>query len=265
MEIKNDYSIIHYFIGAIIPGLILVIAMIIAGFFLSSKVRFQTEKFNGKDALASLKDSLFEILLPIILVLGFFSGLLSLIEVSAVSVVYVVIIEVFVKKDILLKDIKKVFFKAVPIIGGILAILAMAKALSYAFISSGVPDRFSFWMQETIKSKYVFLLLLNLALLVLGCIMDIFSAILVFLPLIVPLGHAYGIDPVHLGIIFVVNLEAGFLTPPVGMNLFLASYRFNKPFMQICSYVSPFLLVRLVVVLLVTYVPWLTTWFVKLF
>jgi C4-dicarboxylate transporter, DctM subunit len=265
MNLPIENTIVHYFIGAVIPGLILILATIVAGFILSSKVKFHTEKFNGKDALNSLKDSLFEILLPIILVSGFFSGILSLIEVSAVSVVYVVIVEVLIKKDILFKDITKVFFKAVPIIGGILAILAMAKALSYAFIDSGVPESFSFWMQSAIKSKYVFLLLLNLALLVLGCIMDIFSAILVFLPLIVPLGCAYGIDPVHLGIIFVINLEAGFLTPPVGMNLFLASYRFNKPFMQICGCVSPFLLVRLVVVLLVTYLPWLTTWLVKLF
>jgi tripartite ATP-independent transporter DctM subunit len=260
-----ENTIIHYFIGAIIPGVILVLAMIIAGFILSSKVKIQREKFNGKDALYSLKDSFFEILLPIILVLGYFSGFFTLIEVSAVSVVYVVIVEVFIKKDIILKNIPQIFFKAVPIIGGILAILAMAKALSYAFIDSGVPESFSFWMQNSVKSKYVFLLLLNFALLILGCIMDIFSAILVFLPLIVPLGYAYGIDPVHLGVIFVINLEAGFLTPPVGMNLFLASYRFNKPFMQICSYVSPFLFVRLVVVLLVTYLPWLSTWLVKLF
>jgi tripartite ATP-independent transporter DctM subunit len=265
MNIPIKYSIVHYFIGAIIPGLILVFATIIAGFILSSKVKIQREKFNGKDALHSLKDSFYEILLPIILVLGYFSGFFTLIEVSAVSVVYAVIVEVFIKKDISFKDISKVFFKAVPIIGGILAILAMAKALSYAFIDSGVPESFSFWMQNAVKSKYVFLLLLNLALLVLGCIMDIFSAILVFLPLIVPLGYVYGIDPVHLGVIFVINLEAGFLTPPVGMNLFLASYRFNKPFMQICSYVSPFLLVRLAVVLLVTYLPWLSTWLVNLF
>jgi len=265
MNLPVDNTIIHYFIGALIPGFILVFASIIAGLVLSSKVKIQIEKFNGKKALHSLKESFFEILLPIILVLGYFSGFLSLIEVSAVSVIYVIIVEVFIKKDILFKDIPKVFLKAVPIIGGILAILAMAKALSYAFIDSGVPEGFSFWMQGAIKSKYVFLLLLNLALLVLGCIMDIFSAILVFLPLIVPLGYAYGIDPVHLGIIFIVNLEAGFLTPPVGMNLFLASYRFDKPFMKICSYVSPFLLVRLVVVLLVTYLPWLTTWLVKLF
>jgi tripartite ATP-independent transporter DctM subunit len=265
MNIPIENSIIHYFIGALIPGLILVLAMILTGFFLSAKVKIQTEKFNSKDALNSLKESFFEILLPIILILGYFSGILSLIEVSAFSVIYVVVVEVFIKKDISFKGIPKVFLKAVPIIGGILAILAMAKVLSYAFIDSGVPESFSFWMQGAVSSKYVFLLLLNFALLVLGCIMDIFSAILVFLPLIVPLGYAYGIDPVHLGIIFVINLEAGFLTPPVGMNLFLASYRFNKPFMQVCSYVSPFLLVRLAVVLLVTYLPWLSTWLVKLF
>jgi len=260
MNIPVENTIIHYFIGAIIPGLILVFASIIAGLILSSKVKIQTEKFNGKKALHSLKESFFEILLPIILVLGYFSGFFSLIEVSAVSVIYVLIVEVFIKKDILFKDIPKVFLKALPIIGGILAILAMAKALSYAFISSGVPENFSFWMQEAIKSKYVFLLLLNLALLVVGCLMDIFSAILVTLPLIVPLGHAYGIDPIHLGIIFIMNLEVGFLTPPVGLNLFLASYRFEKPFAQICRNVLPFLLVQFAVVLLVTYLPWLSTW-----
>ena len=265
MNIPSDYNIIHYFIGAIIPGLILVTAMIVTSFVLSRNVKVPVEKFEFKEAVQSVKDSFFEILLPIILVLGFFSGILTLVEVSAVSVIYVIIVEVFIKKDIAVADIPKVFKKAVPIIGGILAILAMAKALSFAFIDTGVPDNFTAWMQNTIQSRIVFLLLLNLALLVIGFFMDIFSAILVFLPLIVPLGYAYGIDPLHLGIIFIINLEAGFLTPPVGMNLFLASYRFNKPFMQVCGYVLPFLLVRMVVVLLVTYLPPLSTWLVGFF
>jgi TRAP-type C4-dicarboxylate transport system permease large subunit len=120
-------------------------------------------------------------------------------------------------------------------------------------------------MQATVNSKYLFLLLLNLALLVVGCLMDIFSAILVVLPLIVPLGQVYGIDPIHLGIIFIVNLEVGFLTPPVGMNLFLASYRFKKPFMEICRFVLPFLLMQLAVVLLVTYLPDLSAFLPGLF
>jgi TRAP-type C4-dicarboxylate transport system permease large subunit len=118
---------------------------------------------------------------------------------------------------------------------------------------------------DFIQSKYVFLLLLNLALLVVGCLMDIFSAILIILPLIVPLGLAYGINPVHLGIIFIVNLEVGFLTPPVGLNLFLASYRFKRSFVDICRYVFPFLIIQLAVVLLVTYIPALSTWLAHLF
>ena len=265
MNVPNDYNIVHYFIGALIPGIILVIAMIVTSFILSRKVKIVPEKFESKDAGQSLKDSAFEILLPFILIIGYFSGFLTLVEVSAVSVIYVIIVEVFIKKDISFKIIPQIFFKAVPIIGGILAILAMAKALSYSFIDSGVPDNFTMWMQHAVNSKVIFLLLLNLVLLILGCVMDIFSAILVLLPLVVPLGVAYGIDPLHLGIIFIINLEAGFLTPPVGINLFLASYRFEKPFMEICRYVAPFLLVRLVVVLLVTYLPWLSTWLVKLF
>jgi len=265
MNVPVDYSIIHYFIGALIPGAILVLAMIITGFALTTNVKIQREKFDSKSAKLSLKESFFEILLPIILVAGYFSGFLTLVEVSAVSVIYVLIVEVFIKKDILFKEIPRVFFKAVPIIGGILAILSMAKGLSVAFIDTGVPDDFAMWMQNVVQSKILFLLLLNLTLFLLGCVMDIFSAILVLLPLIVPLGAAYGIDPLHLGIIFVINLEAGFLTPPVGLNLFLASYRFNKPFLEICRNVLPFLLVRVMVVFLVTYLPWLSTWLVKLF
>jgi len=264
MNVPITYSIIHYFVGALIPGIILVLAMIAIGLVNSFRDKMPTEAFNGKEALPSLKESFLEILLPIILILGYFSGLLTLLEVSAFSVVYIAVVEVFIKKDIALKDIPKVFAKAVPIIGGVLAILTMAKGLSYAIIDSGVPDSFAAWMQEAVSSKYVFLLLLNLSLLVVGCLMDIFSAILVVLPLIVPLGYAYGIDPVHLGIIFIMNLEVGFLTPPVGMNLFLASYRFEKPFIKICRYVLPYLAIQFAVVLLVTYVPWLSTGLIQL-
>ncbi|MDR2716681.1 MAG: TRAP transporter large permease subunit [Treponema sp.] len=260
MNISSHYSIIHFFVGALIPGIILVLAMMAAGIFASVKIKIPVETFDAKKALHSLKESYLEILLPVILVLGYFTGLITLVEASALSVIYVVIVEVFINKDITVAGMPRVFSKAVPIIGGVLAILAMAKALSYAIIDSGLPEHFVFWMQNAVKSKYVFLLLLNLALLVVGCLMDIFSAILVALPLIVPLGNAYGIDPIHLGIIFIINLEVGFLTPPVGLNLFLASYRFEKPFAQICRNVLPFLLVQFAVVLLVTYLPWLSTW-----
>jgi C4-dicarboxylate transporter, DctM subunit len=256
-------NIFHLFLGGIAPGFILVLAMVIFGIFISIKTKIPVEKFEGRKALTALKDSAFEILLPILLIAGYFSGILSLVEIGAAAVLYIFIVEVFINRDIKLSEIKKVFDKAIPIIGGVLSILALSKALSDYIVFTEAPVKIAAWMKGAISSKFVFLLLLNVALLVVGCLMDIFSAILIVLPLIVPLGAIYGINPVHLGIIFIVNLEVGYITPPVGLNLFLASFRFKKPFVDICRYVSPFLLVRIVVVLLVTYMPWLSTFLIR--
>ncbi|MDR2029726.1 MAG: TRAP transporter large permease subunit [Treponema sp.] len=258
-------NIIHLFLGALIPGVILVIAMIIFGITASIRTKIPLEPFDLRKTGSALRDSLGEILLPFFLIAGYFTGIMTLVEISAVSVLYVFILEVVIHRDIKFSEIRRVFVKAVPIIGGVLSIIALAKALSYAIVFTQIPDNLVAWMLGAIRSKWIFLLLLNLALLVVGCLMDIFSAILVVLPLIAPLGTAYGIDPVHLGIIFIVNLEVGFLTPPVGLNLFLASYRFKKPFVEICRHVFPFLLIQMVVVLLVTYVPWLSTFLTRFF
>jgi tripartite ATP-independent transporter DctM subunit len=256
---------IHLFLGGIFPGLILVGGMILLGIIISVKTKIPLEPFRLKKAGAALKRSLPEILLPLLLIAGYFSGVLSLVEIGAAAVIYVFVVEVFVFKDIRLSGVNRVFAKAVPIIGGILSILALSQALSYYIVDTQGPERFARWIQGAISSKYLFLLVLNLSLLVVGCLIDIFSAILIVLPLIFPLGAAYGIDPVHLGIIFLVNLEAGFLTPPVGMNLFLASYRFRRPFPEISRYVIPFLLIQLAVVFIVTYVPVLSTCLTKLY
>jgi len=258
-------NVLHMFVGSFIPGIIMVIAMIVIGIVISIKAKIPVEPFHLKDAAASLKGSILEILQPFLLIAGYFTGILSLVEIGAISVIYVFVVEVLIYREIKFADIPKVFFKALPIIGGILTIIAMAKALSYAIVDTQAPEIFARWMRSAIESKYLFLLLLNLALLVVGCLMDIFSAILVILPLVSPLGAAYGIDPVHLGIIFVINLEVGFLTPPVGINLFLASYRFEKPFTQVCRYVLPFLVIQFAVVLLVTYIPILSTFLPRFF
>jgi tripartite ATP-independent transporter DctM subunit len=258
-------NIFHLFLGGIIPGIILVIATIIFGILFSLKVKIPVEKFEPKKAFNSLKESFLEILLPVILIAGYFSGILSLVEVGAAAVFYVFIVEVLIHRDIKFSELKNVFLKAIPIIGGVLSILAVAKAFSYYVIDTQAPAVVAAWMHNAISSKLVFLLLLNIFLLLIGTFMDIFSAILIALPLIVPLGQAYGIDPVHLGILFIVNLEVGYMTPPVGLNLFLAAYRFNKSFVDICRYVAPFLLLRIIVVLMVTYIPWLSTWLVGFF
>jgi tripartite ATP-independent transporter DctM subunit len=261
----SQTNIIHMFAGGILPGVILVVSVIIFGIIASIKIRIPREPFELKKSLGSLKDSAFEIILPVILIAGYFSGFFSLVEIGAIAVVYIFIVEVAIHREIKVSALPQVLQKALPIIGGVLSILALSQALSYYIVDTRVPETLARWMLSAIRSKYVFLLLLNLSLLAVGCLMDIFSAILIVLPLVLPLGQAYGIDPVHLGIIFITNLEVGFLTPPIGLNLFLATYRFKKPFVRICRYVLPFLLIQLAVVILVTYVPWFSTFLIRFF
>jgi tripartite ATP-independent transporter DctM subunit len=248
----------HLFLGGILPGLALVLATVVFGVAVSIKTRIPAAPFSVRRAVRGLKGSFLEILLPMFLIAGYFTGLFSLVEMGAAAAAYVFIVEVLIHREITPRGMGAVFSKAVPIIGGILSILALAQALSYYIVDSRAPEYFAEWMRNTISSRWLFLLILNLALLLTGCLIDIFSAIMIILPLLAPLGAAYGISPVHLGIIFLVNMEAGYLTPPVGLNLFLASYRFEKPFTAISRNVLPFLIIQLAVVLIVTYVPQLS-------
>ena len=258
-------NIFHLFLGGILPGIVLVVMMIIFGIVVSIKVKIPVEKFDLSKALSALKESAFELMLPFFLLAGYFSRVFSLVEIAAVAVFYVFTVEVIIKRDIKFSEVKNVVLKAVPIIGGVLSILAVAKALSYYIVVTQAPANIAAWMNEVVSSKFLFLLLLNIFLLIIGFVLDIFSAIIVVLPLLVPLGQVYGIDPVHLGIIFVINLEVGYLTPPVGLNLFLSSYRFKTPVLNVCRNVLPFILVQLLVLLIVTYVPFLSTFLVRLF
>ncbi len=252
-------NIKHMFVGGILPGLLMVIALCGIGVITAVTHKVKPIPFQIREAALAVKDSFWEILLPVIILLGYFLGITTLVETGAVAVIYALIIEMFVHRDISLKDLPTVMLKCIPIVGGVLIILASAKGLSYYIVDAEVPMRLSSWVQENISSKYVFLILLNLALLITGCLMDIFSAILVVVPLIIPMGAAFGIHPVHLGVIFLANLGVGYLTPPVGLNLFLAAYRFNQPLVRIYKNVIPFFLALLAVVLLITYVPWFST------
>ncbi|MDR2509172.1 MAG: TRAP transporter large permease subunit [Spirochaetaceae bacterium] len=259
VAVTMQQSVLKFFAGGLLPGLLLTGATIVFGIIISKKKHIPLERFSASKAIHALGGSIFELLLPVILVGGFFSGILSLVEIGAAALVYVFIVEVFIIRDIKLRNVPAVFGKALPIIGGILAILAVSKALSDYIVFTQAPENFARALRETLSSKWLFLLILNAVLLVTGCLMDIFSATMVVLPLIAPLSEVYGVEPIHLGIIFLVNLEAGYLTPPVGLNLFLASYRFKVPFVEICRAVLPFLFIQLVVVLLVTYIPALST------
>ena len=212
----------------------------------------------------ALRRAGWEAALPVIILVLLFGGVTNLVETAAVAVVYLLVVQLFIHRDLRARDLPRLFAKAAPIIGGILVILGLAKALSFGIVDAQVPQALVQWFTDRVRSPYAFLILLNAALLIAGCLMDIFSATVVLAPLLIPIGESYGLDPVHLGIIFLANLELGYLTPPVGLNLFLASYRFETPLSGLYRSTLPFLAILLASVLVITYVPPLTTTLVRL-
>ncbi len=257
--VMAQVSIKDMFVGGILPGAFMVLTLAAMGVVRAVRDKVPRVPFTTKEAGLSILPAIGEVLLPVFILMLFLGGVMTIVETAAFAVVYALVLEVVVHRDIPWKKLPEVFFKSGLIVGGVLAILSVAKGLSYYIVDAEIPMRMTDWMLARVGSKYLFLALLNVALLIVGCFLDIFSAITVVVPLIIPLGVAYGVNPVHLGIIFLANLELGYLTPPVGMNLFLASYAFNKPLGAIYRYVVPFLLIELGAVLVITYLPWLTT------
>ncbi|MDC7228362.1 MAG: TRAP transporter large permease subunit [Spirochaetales bacterium] len=257
--IQAKISIKDMFLGGIIPGVILVAALSGMGIFHARKARMagrgHIDESQIPDRLGSLRRASGDLMLPVIILVLYFGGITTLVETGAVAVVYSIILEVFIYRKLKLKELSRIIGKTIPVIGGVLMIIAMAKGLSYFIVDAEIPMYLTSFFSTHVNSPLVFLLLLNIVLLITGCLMDIFSAIMVVAPLIIPLGEMYGIHPVQLGIIFLANLQLGYLTPPVGLNLFLASYAFETPLAKIYRGVIPFFLVLLAMVLLITYVP----------
>ena len=259
-------NIFHVFLGGILPGVLILIAFAIAGVIVSSFVRKKEHvsyKFNGRETLLAIGDAIFELLMPIVVIVALFSGWATLTESAAIAAFYAFVVAVLIKRDIKVRDLQAVIQKCVIIIGGVLLILTAARALSFFIIDQQIPTLLSAWVSDNISSRFVFLIILNIALLITGCFMDIFSAILIVAPLVIPLGDLFGIHPVHLGVIFLANLGVGFITPPVGIDLFLASYRFGKPLIKVYRYVVPFFFLELIMVLIITYVPIVSTFLLQ--
>ena len=252
-------SIKKMFVGGLIPGFLMVSTLSVYAVVVALKNDIERVPFDYKNLFPAIRESLWDILLPFIILLGFFGGLFTIVETGAIAVVYSLFISLILHRDISLKQLPEVMMKCLPIIGGVLIILAISRGLSYFIVDAEIPMNLSAWVKTHIQSKILFLVILNIVLLITGCFMDIFSAIMVVVPLILPLGKIYGVDPVHLGIIFLANLGLGYLTPPVGLNLFLASYRFDKPLSEIYRCVIPFFIMLMIAVLLITYIPWLST------
>lgn len=257
--VVSQISIKDMYLGGIIPGIFMITALSVMGVVAAVRGGVARVPFEFREALRAVRASIWEILLPVIILAGFFSGLMTIVETSAATAVYALIVTVVIHRDLKLRELPRVFLKCLPIVGGILVILTLAKGLSYYIVDAEIPMRLTEWLRTHVHSKYIFLAMLNLALILTGCLMDIYSAIMVVAPLVIPMGAAFGINPVHLGIIFLANLELGYLTPPVGLNLFLSSYLFNRPLLTVYRQVLPFLILLLFTVIVITYVPLMST------
>jgi len=256
--ITAGVSVKDIFIGGLIPGTFLVLLVAAWAIYQGKNQTIKIHKFDFKQILAVLWKTGWEILIPFLILFGIFGGFTTLVETAAITVIYIFIIEIFVYKDLPVKRLPGIIINCTTLIGGVLIILGVAMGLTSYLVDAQVPTHLLIWVKSAVTSKYMFLIMLNIFLLVVGSLMDIFSAIIVVAPLIAPLGVYFGIDPVHLAIIFIANLELGFLTPPVGMNLFLAAYRFNEDMPTIYKATLPFFLVRIIAVLAITYLPILT-------
>ena len=256
-------SVKTIFLAGIVPGFLRVAMIGGWAVWQGEAQHIKRHKFNLTEVKNSIIETKWEAMIPFFILFGIFGGFTTLVETAALTVVYVFIIEVFVYKDLKSKDLRKIILDCSTLIGGVLIILGVAMGLTSYLVDAQIPFKLLAWVKTFISSKLVFLLMLNIFLLAVGCMMDIFSAIIIVVPLITPLGAYFGIDPVHLAIIFIANLELGFLTPPVGMNLFLSAYRFDENMPTIYKSTLPFFVVMLLSVLAITYIPILSTWAVN--
>jgi C4-dicarboxylate transporter DctM subunit len=247
------------FIGGILPGILLtsmVAAWGVREGVVSGAGRYP---FRAREAVTATWAAKWELAMPALVLVAMFSGLATAVEASALTALYALVVQAIVHRDLSFRALLRAFSECVTVIGGVLIILGVAVGLTNYLVGAQVPEKLLEWARGNITSKWVFLLTLNIFLLAVGWLMEIFAAIVVVVPLIVPLGAAFGIHPVHLGIIFIANLELGFLTPLVGLNIFLASYRFKRPVLEVCVAALPMMAILGIGVLIITYVPWLTT------
>jgi tripartite ATP-independent transporter DctM subunit len=258
--VVGGIAVDRMFLGGFLPGLLLVLLMLgwaVRTGVLSGARRVPFSIVEFREAVWQAK---WDILLPVIVLLGIFGGLTTIVEAATMTVLYAFCIETFVHRELSVrKDLARVGTESATLIGGVLIILAAAMGLTSYMVDAGIPGAILLWVKSTIHSRILFLAILNLFLLVVGSLMDIFSAIVVVVPIIAPLAPVFGVDPVHLGVIFLANLQLGYLTPPVGMNLFLAAYRFDRSLGEVYRAVFPFLLILLLGVLAITYIPTLST------
>jgi C4-dicarboxylate transporter, DctM subunit len=254
MDLDDPVSIDQLFIAGVLPGLLMLLLLGI--YSMSQKKRPPADDIDDiPDAWDSIKKARWELPLPALILGGIYSGYFAVSEAAAVTALYVLMVEVFILKEINLRDLPAVVRESMVLVGGIMIILGVSLASTNLMIDTDVPTQLFDFIRQHIDNKLTFLILLNIFLLVLGMMLDIFSALVLIVPIILPIAVGYGIHPIHLGIIFLANMQLGYFTPPVGMNLFIASYRFEKPVLTLYRATIPFFFILLLAVIIITYVP----------
>jgi len=258
MDLEQSVTIYELFIAGILPSLLMISFIVMWSAWSNRNIPTQITPFNKKEAFNALKEAIWEIPLPFILIGGIYGGFFAISEAAAITALYVLIVEIFIYKEISFSRLPEIAKESMLTVGGILLILGVSLAFTNYLIDAEIPTQLFTWVKQHISSPTTFLIFLNIFLLILGAILDIFSALVILVPLIVPLAIGYGIDPIHLGIIFLANMQLGYFTPPVGMNLFIASFRFNKSITDIYRATIPFFFVLLIAVIIITYWPGLS-------
>ena len=259
--IMAGVSVVDLFKAGIGPGILLVI--LLCGYMLYARPKNHSGKFSLNEFTASLKKGILSILMPLIILGGIYSGFFTATESAAVAVVYALIVELFIHRELNLKKLLPVFGETAEMLGMLFLILILAVSLNKFMTFEQLPQQMVEWMATMISSKVGFLISVNILLLIVGCFMDIMSAILVLAPILTPMAIHYGIDPIHFGIIMIVNLEIGYLTPPIGINLFVASGIFKQTLVDVIKAVLPFLIVMIIGLALISAFPGISLFFVK--
>ena len=255
LGLEQPISIDDLFRAGIFPGLLMLTLLALWSMWQKREPLQPPPKLSRAEILHALRESAWEIPLPFVVLGGIYSGYFAISEAAAITALYVLIVEVFIQREIPITNLPRIIREAMVMVGGILIILALSLALTNYLIDTEVPMRLFDTISHYIDSKWTFLMVLNVFLLLLGMMLDIFSALVIIVPIILPIAISYGIHPAHLGIVFLANMQIGYFTPPVGMNLFIASYRFERPVMELYRATLPFFFILLVAVLIITYWP----------
>jgi C4-dicarboxylate transporter DctM subunit len=248
----------HLFIAGILPGILLVVMLSAFSVYRSVRTDVPKTKFKFNEVGIAIRETLWVLPLPVVVLGGIYSGYFAVSEAAAITAVYVLLTEVVIYRDIRLRQLPEIMKKSMVLVGGLLIILGAAMGLTNYLIDAEIPMQLLDFFKAHIENPILFLVVLNVFLLAIGCTMGIFSALVVVVPLFTPLAEAYGIDPIHLGIIFLANLEIGASIPPLGINLFIASMRFDKPVLQLYVASLPFIAILLLALAIITYLPWLS-------